>query len=514
MDKNRIIKTFTGKKAKRSDCKRIRGQYYLVGDVSIKDSGECYKIEDQYHRFNNGLIEYDHNVKKYVLIHKNHLKSGIVDINNEEPIIGFYTPNLVENVVLRDDPNKVSKDLHCISEEIALKLGYKERLGDGIFYSTKHSSITAKFLNEISNKIINKSRLPYDSRFSQGITKNIFNSHFKPDYSNNQLNVLGDWLEDNGITFGVEFETSTGYVAERLCYKYGVLALRDGSIDGLEYVTIPLSGKKGLYALKGICEELKKRTKFDIKCALHIHVGGLKREENSILASYNLGYLLQDELFEMQPFYKRGNTGYHNNPREKDYSKKIAKSVHDNINEPKTLKEKFARLFYMASDSRSYDNYNNDLKKVKKHPSDPKGTSKWNIHSRYTWLNLVPIIFGNKKTLEFRQHSPTFEFEKVVNFLIFCSTFVKFVNINSDKLADNTSDLYKELKSSSNKLEYVIKKSLPLLKFKDIIERYVSYNSLRTKIMETLKAKKDYLGKNEAKFDSMYGALTKDNFWN
>lgn len=514
MNKNRIIKTYTGRNEKRSDCVRIKGQYYFKGDPKIKDSGESYLIDDKYHRFNNGLIEYDYNKGTYVLIHKNHLKTGIVDVVKGEPVIGFYTVNLISNVTLID--NGKLKTTSCISKEVANKLGFKERYADGKFYSSTNEDgkkIDNSFFKKISNKLLNKSNLPYDSRWSQGIVKNIYNNTYVPDNKNENLNILGDWLETNGITFGVEFETSDGYLAERLCYEYGVLALRDGSIKGLEYVTVPLSGRKGLYSLRDLCSKLKERTSHDISCALHIHMGGLDRKESNILAAFNLGVLLQDESFDLQPFYKRGDTQVFNNNRGKDYCKKLSLDVFNDINKGKTLETKFDNLFNLISDGNSFSGYNRDLKKVTTHPSDPKGKSKWNIRSRYAWLNLVPIVFTNKKTIEFRHHSATFEFEKVINFLIFCSTFVKFAKYNADKLCDVKSDLFKELSSSKNKLEYVVSKALPNKTFSNIIERHSIYNNCRKEVMIKLKSNEDYLGKNETTYDVLYKDLFSDNFW-
>lgn len=516
MNKNRIIKTYTGRNEKRSDCVRIKGQYYFKGDISVKDSGESYFVEGKYHRFNNGLIEYDHNIKKYVLIHKNHLKTGIVDVLDGKPVMGFYTANLTNNVSLLDNFSS-SKSTNCISKEIANKLGYRERYADGKFYLAKNSDgvkIPDTIFTKISNKLLNKTSLPYDSRWSEGIVRRVYNQTYVPDEKNKNLNILGDWLETNSITFGVEFETSDGYLAERLCYQYGVLALRDGSIKGLEYVTVPLSGRKGLYTLRDICKKLKERTKFDTSCALHIHVGGLDRKESNILAAFNLGYILQNDSFDLQPYYKRGGTGVYNNGRNKDYCKKISSDIFNSINDKKALKDKFDSLFLYTSDGTSFSRYERDLKKVNNHPSDPKGKSKWNIRSRYGWLNLVPILFTNKKTIEFRHHTSTFDFEKIVNFLIFCSTFVKFAKYNDVKLCDMNSDLVKELKSSKNKLGYIISKALPNKTFSTIISRYNEYNKIRKEVMKKLKDSKDYLGKNESKYDKNYASLYEDDIWN
>jgi len=479
MDKNRIVKTFTGRREKRSNCKRIRGQYYVVGDITKKDSGECYYVEGKHHRFNNGLIEYDHNIQSYVLIHKNHLKTGVVGIDEDNnPIMGCYSPNLPENVVLAENKNSTSDTTYCMNKDLANQLGYIERYADGIFYN-KECGEKFSFFTKISNKLINKNNLPYDSLYSFGVVKKVYEKTFKPEENNENLNKLGDWLESKGITFGVEFETSDGYIAQRICYKYGVLALRDGSIQGLEYVTVPLSGRKGLYALRGISKELKKRTKFDIKCALHIHLGGLERKQENIVAIQNLGYLIQDSLYDLQPYYKRGNTGHYNNNKGKDYSKAI---------------------------TRDNDNY------VNKHPSDPNGTSKWNIASRYVWLNIIPIIFGNKKTIEFRHHSCTFDFEKIINFLICCASIIQISNEKAKDLVDIESDFYNEIKNSDDKLALIMNMVFDN-NFSNIISRNADYNNKRREVMMKLRRNEDYLGQTEHKHDRMYDGLLTDGFW-
>ena len=46
-------------------------------------------------------------------------------------------------------------------------------------------------------------------------------------------------------TFGLEFETSQGYVPEDVCYRDGLIPLRDGSITGPEYSTVVLKGGEG-----------------------------------------------------------------------------------------------------------------------------------------------------------------------------------------------------------------------------------------------------------------------------
>lgn len=509
--KIRIVKTYTGKSAKRTDCKKIKGEFYLVGDSKIKDSGECYLVDGKYHRFNNGKIEYDYEKKKYVLIHKNHLKYGVVNFENDEIIYGYFTPKLTENVLIYNK-NK-SKTEHCISEEVAKKMKYREQVSSGVFFDRNdHNS---NYFTRIGKPPIRKNDLPYDSRFSSNITRMQYNEEFKPEYNNENLNKFGDFLESNNITFGIEFETSSGYIPDRLAYKYGLLALRDGSIDGLEYVTIPLSGRKGLYALRNICYELSKRCKYNMRCALHIHLGGLSRSIDSILSSYILACLIQNDMFDLQPVYKKGEI--RNERKPKDYCKALNQSLFKSIKVNKSqnnLVKEFDKLFTFISDGTSFSSYENNLKNVNNHPSDPSGTAKWHIRSRYNWINFVPIVFGNKKTLEFRQHSITFNFEKIINFLFNCACFVKTAELNKKEILDQTSNFYSDITKSENKNEWMknrlVKTVLPQLS--KINDRNKEYNKIRKSIMTKLSNAGDLLGEKESSYDKLYKSL-KSEFW-
>ena len=40
------------------------------------------------------------------------------------------------------------------------------------------------------------------------------------------------------------------------------------------------------------------------------------------------------------------------------------------------------------------------LDNIISHPSDPNGNQKWNIRPRYLLFNIIPLIFGNKQTIE------------------------------------------------------------------------------------------------------------------
>lgn len=508
LSSNTIITTFTGKKVAKSSCRKIKGEFYIKGRNTIKDSGECYLVEGKWHRFNNGMIEFDHEQGCYVLVHKTALRNGVVDVAEDgEPILGYFSSNLTKNVELKS--TVTSKTQSCISDEVAKRLGYREQLSTGDFYSKEEKN--ANFFKRVTNPPIDKRNLPYDSRFASNITREQYDNFYKPDMENINLNRFGDFLEKNEITFGLEFETTTGYIPERLCYKYGLIPLRDGSIPGLEYVTIPLSGKKGLYALKNICKELGKRTRYDLSCALHLHLGGLTRNMGEILSCYLLSYAVQNDMFALQPAYKKGGTGV----KGKDYCSVLPlKQVDKKINNH-NLTEEFGKFFQFVSDGRSFSSYENDLDRVHNHPSDPRGDHKWQIGSRYKWLNFVPIIFTNKKTVEFRHHSATYDFEKIINFMFTCATIVYLSKRNRTDILNRESSFFTSIESSSDKLKDLNRE---ILKYQPslskIIERNDRYNVIKRKVITTMTKNNDISGSTESKFDGqIHSELGNSSFW-
>lgn len=515
MSTNNIIKTYTGKTAPKSACKKIKNSYYLVGDPSIKDSGECYFVEGKYHRFNNGYIEFDHNLNTYVLIHKTTLREGIVDFDEEgnEFIMGMFSPDISSNVQIVKDIDNPSLEI-CLNESVAKKGKFRERLSTGTFFNRKLKNAT--WFNKITKAPISKNSLPYESRFVSKLTESEHAKSFKPEYTSKELNNLGDFLQSNNITFGLEFETTIGYIPERLCYKYGLIPLRDGSIEGIEYVTIPLSGRNGLYALKEICRELSKRTKHDFTCALHLHMGGLSRKEDSILSAFILSCLTQEEQFLMQPDYKRGGSKV----QKQDYCaplpvKNIFNKLPEKI-EKSDIINWFKKVFHFVSDGRTYESYKNNLEYIETHPSDPSGRSKWNIRSRYFYLNFVPLIFGNKKTLEFRHHHITNDFNKIVNFLFNCSLFIWTAENCKESLFDEKSELFSKLIKRKNQSTSILIENLLKhtgnSKLVNISKYHLEYIEIRKNVMSKLSAKGDIKATTEKAFDKDYDKLS-SSFW-
>jgi len=120
-------------------------------------------------------------------------------------------------------------------------------------------------------------------------------NHLYDSKINYEVESVGNFIEP--LTFGLEFETIAGFVPERVTKRLGLIPLRDGSISGLEYVTVPLSGKKGVQTVIDICEELEYRTIYDNSCSLHLHIGNIPRTPEFILAFLKTSSWLQDDIF-------------------------------------------------------------------------------------------------------------------------------------------------------------------------------------------------------------------------
>ena len=242
--------------------------------------------------------------------------------------------------------------------------------------------------------------------------------------------VLGDKLK---YTFGVEFETSCGYIPCDRTFIDGLIPLRDGSISGIEYSTIVLNGNDGLNTLKQCMDDLAKYTMFNKECALHIHLGGFPVQQEYIAALAGVQKKLEDSnyLFTL-PEWSFNTELYKANG--KSYCKKIP------------MYESFNDLFFNVAGQ----DFDGSL--FLPHPRDPERTSKWNIHSRYYGLNLVNMVcYKGPKTVEFRFLRPTDNFKKVYMWLAIFNAQLEFTKM----LVEKYKEVVPEDVSASFVLDYV-----------------------------------------------------------
>lgn len=217
-------------------------------------------------------------------------------------------------------------------------------------------------------------------------------------------------------TFGIEFETSKGYIPEDICFRDGLIPLRDGSITGLEYSTLILKGNSGLSMMKQQIETLKNYTEFDKNCSLHIHFGGFPLDPEKIWALYSVCARVQNDLGKYTPKYTFHSSEY--KATKKDYCKKL----------PTAGLYSFDELY------RSFvgKNFLGDL--TQPHPKDINRSAKWRIPTRYFWVNFINIMCYNvNKTIEFRLLRPSYNYAKITLWMYIFTAIMKYADKNSKK---------------------------------------------------------------------------------
>ena len=218
-------------------------------------------------------------------------------------------------------------------------------------------------------------------------------------------------------TFGVEMETCDGFLDynSRLSLK----AVHDGSIEAKEYVTGVLQGDKGMNMLERICESINEKCHVDKTCGVHVHIGGANFNRRFSILSIMLGQIMQSQLFRIQPISRRSNT----------YCKEIPEKYHElrTVNKrlyPYTYKRMLRLLSeYVYNNDSEFDKTN--CKKVR-HPNGHYAST------RYKWLNLNNCSYSDgPETIEFRQHSGSLDYHKIRRWVLFCMSYVSFVENHS-----------------------------------------------------------------------------------
>lgn len=214
-------------------------------------------------------------------------------------------------------------------------------------------------------------------------------------------------------TFGIEFETSGGVVPEDKCFRYGLVPLRDGSITGIEYATVPLTHKH-INTLKQQIQCLKKYTTFNDTCSMHIHFGKLPADLKFFYILYRVFSVIEDEFEAILPAYT-----FHTELYKKNYKSYCGKI-------PKDLKiDEWYNSLACTEHLLDVNATTTNLKL--RHPCDPDGTHKWNIPTRYFSLNFINALFYNRnKTVEFRFLKPTYNINYIINWLYILTAIIKF----------------------------------------------------------------------------------------
>ncbi len=460
--KNKLVTTVSQEKLPIINCRFMYGKYYKKGNIHIKNSGDVYYIPEvkKWYRAETERIIFDHRIGRYIIKKDNTFVKGVIGIEKDKLIFGHFSLSPLDKIA----PLLVESSegfFNVLNDNIFNNSRYyKYNLETEIYEHVKRTR-AYKFISLPECNQEEKRGLLYDSKNYLNTAIEIYNKCNVDIEIDSFLKQFRYFFEEN-YSFGFEFETVRGKVPERDCKKLGLIPLRDGSIQGLEYATIPYSGVKGVFSLIKSLKKLKRYTKEDYECSLHLHVAGLKRTPKHLLGLYKVLYLIQDDFYSAFPLYKSKKYRV----KRKDYTKELDRDTfyYSLLSKPEVG---FDVLFSQLSGGIPFSHYKSNLDEVINHPSDPNGNAKWNIRSRYHWVNLIPIVFGNKKTVEFRIHTPTFDVNKVIFYLFTCIAIIKFVNNNVDKLLKNDLRLITKLN-----LNYIIISEIQDNKLAQVIKDY------------------------------------------
>lgn len=503
MNRSATVTTFDNKVINRDRARRIKGEYYEIGVTCfrIKEEGDSFK----WHRINNGKIAKNGETGEYERIETlqgKGLERGIIDKSQD---IVFMKPDKYTNVFLKDSITDIHvTSVRCRDAQLAEQIGYTENLSDGFFYNTSNTP------KDLLKEFKVKRTVKYETALSHNANEKC--SQFLSTISNYSdfKKVMKTTNEAEEIakligqySFGLELETSKGFIPKWMLGKLGLVPLRDGSITGHEYTTVPLEGYYGVQTISDVCKTLTERCEVNQKCSFHVHLGGFNRTFTNMLALYETCLQIQGEMYELVLPYKKdpiGRAGL-----EKDYCKPLPNLgiVNKTITSEAEAKVEFNKLFFWASGNST----NMDKKwhlNTGVHPQDTSGNAKWNISVRYSIFNFVPLIFSKAKTWESRLHHGTLSFTKVMNWILINAAILNFAEKNAKAiLAGNIKiDLKNIIKGYSCNFEYDSGKENI---FGTVVSEYLlAYIKSRKKLFNDYETKGNYIPKEEYTEDSKY----------
>lgn len=426
----------------------INNTEYILGDTSIFESGTAYTIEGK--DYPASKCEYDFAKNIYILKESNsmtNLIKGIVGIDKDNNFTqGYFSPSLSNSQIqLKEGATLTIMDPKILDLEDSEYV-----LSNNNTYI--HVSVV-KIKNLYEPFKINKdfkTTFPYGA----GDVMDQYEEYFQK--VNMKISQGATKIHGllGGLSVGVEFETATGLLSKKECYSNGLIPLRDGSIEGLEYVTIPLKDVKGIQALINSVNLLKNKANVDQRCALHYHYGNIPRTKEFIVSFWIAMTMLQDDLFRYQLAYKKDNRGF----KTKDYSKPLPNLLRkfDKVLTGESLTKAYDVIIEYLSMGLYGSGTMPSLEAINSHPADPNGTQKWHIKTRYYMANLIPLIFCNKKTVEFRHHDVSLNPNLVINEMVINALILRFVLDNQENILKGqaTFDLYNIIQKYSSDKDY------------------------------------------------------------
>lgn len=416
------VKTYDGTLAERKDVRRIKGEYYKHSDIITIDSVRyrCTNSRVVRHVVTNNL----HDANS---IRSSAIKGVKIVIGRKGDIL--YEKLLMDSLI--DYPirlfyhNEGMKSVFVSVKAITemKKHNYLHRNDFTGAYWVQEPDASPGIIEHFIELANEYQGFMYE-RLQYSMFKNL---KFFENHKYTPMSKLGLDHHMSGMTFGAEFETSSGKVAHNKLLDLGIAPLRDGSISGYEFTTIPLTS---IDHLKDIIDELNGTCKITFKDSLHFHIGGVPRSTEFLLKIFKLSQKLQNEFYAMVPKYKLKDE-HHIKRREQNYTNKLP--TLDILN-PLAIN----RIVKFLSDGTESSNSITP----RPHPNDPSGEHKWQLRNRYTCINFVNYIYGTTGTVEFRLHQGTVNAYKAIYWLLINVALIKYADAHSvEEIQNNRIDL-------------------------------------------------------------------------
>ena len=442
------VTTITGKTVDKSKCRNISGVFYQIGNIDEYESGECYFLRNQYYRSTSSNLVWLIDEQKYVdKRHTTFFKYSEALYGYKNGQLGYFKYDWLNTFVVFS--SNIEEPYYYVAsvkdaEELGLEYSRvydiylekdfdKRSLKKAYRVYTENTGKGYRYLNQSSYNIAESPNLSF-------INNNITFDEAVPSILQDVFDLLG------GHSFGIEAETSKGVVPERICVRNGYSPLKDGSIGGIEYTSVPFATPVGLIKTRNFLESAKEICSIDKFCSLHVHIGNVipksewktNKFKLKTLAIYMLYYHIQREIFEMIPGYKKSLHYFKEKKEMKDHCADLPSlGFYDNdvYNAQGNLRTSrldfyFERLFKFWNCGMSSNEYTN----FKNRHFYEEGTAKWNIKSRYHALNMFNLFFKECATVEFRAHHATLNSTKTIAWLLICNAILRYATLNYESI--------------------------------------------------------------------------------
>jgi hypothetical protein len=419
-----VLTAFNGKVNKKKCWYSANSnQFYLLGDYKKENSGGAYKMK-------NGRY-----ASKPYVVWSSYLGYYIRSKNAQNVVI-----DTKGNFGFVDKGFKAEQSIYiCESTSFAQVLDdvdiekYKFDTHTGQFYIgdikiLRNNVGQAKAKHpypKYPKDIYSYSKLPDDLKKYIIENSKVVKESFP--YEDSIAEALGD------ISIGVECETNRCLLPSKYLSHYGFIPVKDGSIQGNEIVSVPMSGVNGLRNIFGFMSKLNKYASADHTCAFHVHQGNINvpDEDKFIAAKHQLFVLLQYELLELVPGYKTDiQVLKHNNKGQgRDYCKPVPQL---NL-KGKSVSQRAEAIFTWCNDFRKPCKLYNAKSRIHAKYEHPK----YNIMARYYALNLHNWHFSKNiknRTLEHRLHHGTTDPWEGMHWVALTIAITRFAMKHADQI--------------------------------------------------------------------------------